>query len=652
MGLWVSLLGVADLNAFVSKNALEPALRTRALLMIGLPVGVVLVAALGYLLFRPSVEKVECLDRWGRRLSPLGWLWPLPFFFDWKVFDGQTLLRSVLALVWGLGLEQSCRACFASFGGASRDGVSAGLFRRWLRAVAGSPVGTFVVRRAWLVGLIACVGVVVTFAVFFSSGTILQHKKFGTSGFDLGLFDNLFFNLADGEWFRATVDRGNAGGGRHIQYHANFLAYLFVPFYLIKPEAQTLLVIQACVVSATALPIYLLAHKKLGTSLGAFVFATLYLLHEAVQSPVFYDFHFLTLAPFFIAWTLYFFESNQKWWLLLAWGFTLLLREDQGAVVGAAALVYLLSGRRPLWALGGGLFGVVWLALMRFLVMPAHAPDGRFQQHIGIFQAMVAPGSRGFDGVLKTIITNPPFTLNNWLEARKLEYLLSLAVPFLFVPFRKTKLLLLFVPASLFTLVSTNYPPPVSTHFQYTSYWMPMLALGTCLVLAEWRENPALRHRVPAALVAMAVIGSAMSYGSGGILQRESFFGGFRKIDFRWRPEDQARLDELHELTPLVPPNASVTATESVVPHVSARRDVYTLRQGAGDSEYLLLRVDEIRGGEQANHLLAAVPSGRWGVIAETRQFQLWKMGAPTEKNRAALRKAGHRTVGSSAGRR
>ena len=44
-------------------------------------------------------------------------------------------------------------------------------------------------------------------------------------GFILGIFDNLFFNLKQGEWFRGTVDRGNLGGGAHIQYHANFLFF-------------------------------------------------------------------------------------------------------------------------------------------------------------------------------------------------------------------------------------------------------------------------------------------------------------------------------------------------------------------------------------------------------------------------------------------
>src|SRR5690606_22103102 len=179
-----------------------------------------------------------------------------------------------------------------------------------------------------------------------------------------------------------------------------------------------------------------------------------------------------------------------KWWLVFVWVSALLLREDQGCLLAGAALVYLMRGGRPWWALAGGIVGVAWLALMRFAIMPMNGPPGGFHQHSGIFQAMIAPGSHGFGGVLKTLLTNPPFSLENLLEERKLEYVLALGAPFLLLPFRVRLLWVLFLPACLFTLVTTNYAPSVSTRFQYSMYWVSMLIFGCLVLLGDWASLP------------------------------------------------------------------------------------------------------------------------------------------------------------------
>jgi len=625
--LLLILMVLSGRSEFVAANAMEVGMRTLSLILIALGAVVLPVLAGGYLLVRPIEKTLSWIERWTNLMAPAAWLWPLPLYFDSKVFGGVGLLRVVLAAIWAVGLERAFRACFLQLSERERP------FLKALRGRSASWIGAAVV-------LLLCGW----FAWFCAHYSILQHRAFGTSGFDLGLFDNLMFNLKSGEWFRATVDRGNIGG-THLQYHTNFLAWLFVPFYAIKPGSESLLMIQAVVVGLAGIPFYLLAKHKLDSVVGGVLFCFLFLSHEAIQSPVFFDFHFLTLSPLFVGWTLYFFETERRWQLIVCWCLALLLREDQGTVLAGAALVYLLAGKRPVWALVAGSLGVFWLGLMRFYVMPMNSANQAFQQHIGIFEAMVAPGTHGFGGVLKTIATNLPFTLNNFLEARKLEYVLALSVPFLMLPFRQPRTLLLFIPAVLFTLVSTNYAPSVSTRFQYTMYWVPMLILGSLFTFDDWRKRPNGTSRIRAAMAAIFVIATALSFDGGGLLGGNGLYGGFRKVNLQLSQAEATRWARLQEFIVKIPASASVTASEQVVPHVSTRRDIYTLRQGVGNPDYVLFMNDEVRDwrspGGQGAILADALRTGNWGFVASVPGFQLWKRGGPKSGNARAAAELG-----------
>jgi uncharacterized membrane protein len=635
LGLFLGLLSIPELAKFSSNNQLPVELRWRVLgIIAGCLVSAVLLTGV-VLLFRRGRPKTERMEFLVRALLPLGWTWPAPLFFDWEVFRGNGLLRVLLALLWAVGLERSLRSTFQY--------LSSLEFRVPARLRLKESVTKQVKRFGPHLFTLATLALVIWFSIFCARYTVMQHHRMGTSGFDLGIFDNLFYNLLDGEFFRGGVDADNRGGN-HLQFHANFLAYLFVPVYALSPRAETLLILQAWVVGFSAIPLYLLTRLRLKSEVAAFVIAFVYLSHEALQGPIFYEFHFLTMSSFFICWTLYFFERGSRWMLALTWLCAVLLREDQGAVLGAAGLVYLLMGKRPLLAAIGIVAGVAWLAVMRFVIMPLQAADGAFQQHIGIFQAMVAPGDHGFGGVLKTIITNPIYTLNNMMEARKFEYVLLLGVPFALLPFRSPRLLFLFAPATLFTLCTANYPPPVSKGFQYTMYWMPLLALGAVLKIDEWRVRN-MPQRVKAAVLTMFIVGGALGYNGGSLYQQNSFTGGFRRVVFEITDAEKARLAELRSLIAKIPPRATLTATEAVVPHVSNRPDAHTLRQGIGNVEYLLLWKQELYGGEQPNHLIAELgtwPDQRYGLIEQTPNFLLFRRGAPTTDNVRALKPMGH----------
>ena len=52
--------------------------------------------------------------------------------------------------------------------------------------------------------------------------------------------------------------------GTHLGHYATFFAYVLVPIYAIAPRAETLLIIQATLIGAAVIPLFLFARNRLG----------------------------------------------------------------------------------------------------------------------------------------------------------------------------------------------------------------------------------------------------------------------------------------------------------------------------------------------------------------------------------------------------
>jgi len=116
---------------------------------------------------------------------------------------------------------------------------------------------------------LAVVAAGVVFYVFYMSHyTVLHHRRWSTMSYDLGQFDNEFYNALHGHPFRDTA-LIRAGNGSSLRGHASFAIYALLPFYAIKPGAETLLRLQTLFLGAAAIPIYGLASRRIGRGFGA-----------------------------------------------------------------------------------------------------------------------------------------------------------------------------------------------------------------------------------------------------------------------------------------------------------------------------------------------------------------------------------------------
>lgn len=624
MGAFVYLLNYDRLVDHVLSNAMDSASRSAFLVTMGAVGALTAFIPLAYAARRGlSDNALSGLTRLARILLPLLPLFVLPVLFDYRWTQKSEWTFVLSAGLLGLGFERSLRVSLSAI-----DWTGSRLwFSRMCR------VHPWLLTRlpALLVALLA-----VFTAGYFAHFTVLNHWRLGTQAWDLAIFDNMMWNLIRGSWFFASPDLGREGS--HIQFHATFLAYLFAPFYALYQRAESLLVMQAVLVAAAAVPFFLLARRKLGSAWAGLVFAYAYLVHAPMHAPVFYDFHFLTTAPFWVGWVLYFYETERKVLLVIAGACALLLREDVSAGLAAAALFMLLNGSRPRWAMIGGIVSAVYFVIVKFYIMPLHTTWSGAHSFAWMFQSLIPPGESGFQSVLRTMGSNPVYTFNAVLEQDKLTYIVKMFGPFLLLPLRHPRTWILFIPPAMFTLLSSGYKPLYQTLFQYTANYTSYIIYGSIVTLSWWRQSDASlglrRYRVPAALIAILLTATVYSYSHGAILQRNSFVAGFQQIKFEISPEDEKRHRDLYDLIAMIPKDASVAVTELEAPHLSARKFCFTMRFSYDDADYLLINIDEVTANPPTRDMVKkALDTKQYGFVTQRGTLLLWKRHYDQAKN-------------------
>jgi uncharacterized membrane protein len=330
--------------------------------------------------------------------------------------------------------------------------------------------------------------------------------------------------------------------------------------------------------------------------------------------------------------------ADARRWVLcaIAFGFAALLREDIAiglAVVGAFLLV---SGHRPRAGLIMAVVATAWFVFLRFYLMEK-AGDWWFPK---MYKGLWAPGESGFGSVIKTLLTNPLFVLSTIIEDRKVYYVMHLLVPLAFLPARRWYLWLAFLPGAVVTLLATDYKPPTMFSFQYVMFWTPYLFPAAVVALrsiGKRGEHGPLRCR--AAVAGMALASLVLTFNYGAFPARDgSLKGGYSMVSFTMSAAERQRYQELRELIRMIPPDASVSATERVGAHVGSRQYFYAMRNGPHRAEYVLASERELKLARTRPELKAAVQSGEYGVLRRIGDFALLQRGYDTAGNAQLMR--------------
>jgi uncharacterized membrane protein len=570
---------------------------------------------------RTRLRFTHSLLLFSRRCAPLGVVGFIPYLYQWQYWTGHQLpflaLTGIALLCLSAGLKTAVDAgifpweqsYFSDLNCALR-----GAARAWPNGARWLPLG--------IVGLGSLL-----YTIHFAYYTIAFHQGVYSS-YDLAIENNVMWNvLHNNEFFKSTIIFGPVGS--HFGYHATLFAYAMLPIYALSPRPETLLMIQAGLLGFAAVPLYLFARRHIHETLACII-ALLYLFYPAVHGANMYEFHYPPLGTFFL-WTLiYAMDARRNILTVVALILTLSVREDVSAGPMIWGAYFLISGRRPKTGIAVAVASATYFALIKLVIMPHFAGQETFAF---IFKDLIPPGDKGFLSIIKTLITNPAYTMTKVYEPEKLLFLLQIFTPLAFLPLRRAMGALFLAPGIFFCLLSTDYGAVVSIHYQYTAHWTTYLFVALVLVLAS--STP--RHRW-ARVGTMAFAIFVCSYQFGAILQKNNCWGGPIPYKFGRTPEAVTRHAAMQEILTFIPDESKVSASVFVTPQISSRQYAYQLTVGVFDAEYLVfpsVRRD-FSPGEQTL-LTNLFRSGTFGVVAIRPPFAVAKRSHATDLNAQLL---------------
>ena len=303
------------------------------------------------------------------------------------------------------------------------------------------------------------------------------HYGLGTFSYDVGLYDQGVWLLSRFQEPYVTFMGRNLLGD-----HASLIMLLLVPVYWVAPGVMTLLVVQAIVVAAGTIPIYLLAKRLLNSGAMGCGAAVIWLANPALNGGAMENFHPDSFLALFIPLTLYA-AFTQKWKLFaVAVLLSVLVKEDVLLVMVPIGLfvAWRFDRRRGLLT---ALFSLIVTILGMFVMM---------RHLIGV---PTRNGWRipfgGFTGLFKETFTNPTNVIDHLRSENRPMYLFKMMAPFAGVFFAAPSVALLAVLVLGSNMISTFwYQHQIEYH--YSIVIVPILLVATVVAIAkyevQWRR--------------------------------------------------------------------------------------------------------------------------------------------------------------------
>ncbi len=396
--------------------------------------------------------------------------------------------------------------------------------------------------------------------------SLYRHNHFASNAFDLAIQDQTVWGYSRFEFIYNTV----LGIPNLLGDHFHPILMVLAPFMWAWDSAGVLLVAQAVLLALAGIPIYLWARQELGPWPGL-AFQAAYLVFWGVLAGVVYDFHHIAFAVPAISLALYATMTRRNWLLVPAVLVAMLTREDVTLTLIALGLYILAFQRR--WVTGALLVvgNAVWAVLLIGYIIPALGGGVAYRHW-----TYVALGSGPLSAVAY-VVTHP-------VDAVKLLFTPASKARVWAGSFLALGLLPLVSPLALVALPSflerfwSTSPNFWSFHFQYSMLSAPILAFAavdTCV-----RARRVLKGRLQligtSALPAIALAASLVMTAAVNPLAEIGTY----------LPDGRAA--QIQGCLDTIPSDASVAASNRLVPHLSHRSEIYVISLRS-DADYIVV---------------------------------------------------------------
>jgi uncharacterized membrane protein len=416
--------------------------------------------------------------------------------------------------------------------------------------------------------------------------TLHRYYTFYAS-FDQGIFNQVFWNNLHGRFFQSSLSSSlstnvvHAGEVPTVYYHRLGQHFtpallLWLPIYALFPSPATLTVLQVTLITAAGLVLYVLARQYLQPPLAVMITASFYGAN-AVIGPTLSNFHDICQIPLFV-FTLLLAMEKRWWWLFWLMAVLILaVREDAGIGLFGVGVYMILSKRFPRAGVVVCILSFGYILVLTNLIMPLFSKDisqrfmlERFGQYADGEEASTLE-------IIWGMISNPLRLLIELITPldSTIKYLLGQWLPLAFVP--------AVAPGSwmiagfpLLKLLLGKGESVLSITIRYALTVVPGLFYGSILWWSQRQQKfkPAFR-RLWIGCICLSLFFTFTSNPN-----RTFYFlipDSVKPLVYVSLPQQWQHVNQMRPLLAQIPPDASVSATTYIVPHLSSRREILRL---------------------------------------------------------------------------
>ena len=395
--------------------------------------------------------------------------------------------------------------------------------------------------------------IIVVWSVVFIRLGWLRHARFGTFGFDLGIYDQAIWLMSRFKSPFITL-RGLPFWGTH----ANPILVLFVPFYWLGAGPIFLLIAQVASQAAGAVAVYLLARDRFESRWPAVAMAGVLLLHPTYQYLVWEFFHpdALALGPLLFA---YWAARARRWnWFAVAGVLALATKEDVALAMIILGALIAARGDRRIGAVTAAV-AAAWFMFATRVIIPISNGIGPF------YDSFFGEFGSSAGEVVTNVVSDPGKAFDVATRPNRMSYYRMMLAPVAFLPLFAIPTLLLGAPMIGVNALS-SFPYQQEIRYHYAALVLAAIILATVEAIA-WLGRTATTRAFLVGLVAATSLASTVAWGPSPISTK------YRSGLWALHPDPRNAIRE--KAMDVVPSQGSASVHYNFAPHMTHRERLY-----------------------------------------------------------------------------
>ncbi len=314
---------------------------------------------------------------------------------------------------------------------------------------------------------------ILIFSFIYSFYGIIRHLTYNSLSYDLGIYDQMIYlGSRLKPLYSSIMDVWVFGD------HFTISLLFLTPIFWIWNNVMALLIFQAFFACFGALPIYLLAYRKLNNKTLSLLISFSYLAFFGIQNALTYDFHPIVLGSSLLSWMLYLHEVKKikLFWLVF---FIFLGLQENMALFGIGFGGFLMlkgflcsktsRAKEIIKGLKISAISLIWFLIVTQLIIP------NFSKSPYLYTPNYLFGKNMME-ILKMLIT----------PIDKIYGLIILFLAFGFLPLFYLPVFIIVFEEIIQRFIGTPFGSRWSMDYQYNIILVPILAFTTIEIIKKY----------------------------------------------------------------------------------------------------------------------------------------------------------------------